>query len=69
MWTFDEIVSKISSVSETETSSVDENKFSKERKKKKLILTGNVVAAEKYFEDEREVEISPNTELPSGEKN
>ncbi|XP_055928986.1 uncharacterized protein LOC129960012 [Argiope bruennichi] len=51
---FDEIVSKISSVNKTQSAERDENKLTKERRKRKLILTGHVVTAEKYFEDERD---------------
>ncbi|CAL1263536.1 unnamed protein product [Larinioides sclopetarius] len=51
---FDEIVSKISSVNKTQSAERDENKLSKEHRKRKLILTGHVVTAEKYFEDERD---------------
>ncbi|GBL80492.1 hypothetical protein AVEN_225199-1 [Araneus ventricosus] len=51
---FDEIVSKISSVNKTQSAERDENKLTKERRKRKLILTGHVVTAEKYFDDERD---------------
>ncbi|GFS64065.1 general transcription factor 3C polypeptide 2, partial [Nephila pilipes] len=66
---FDKIVSKISSVNNktnTHARYADEKRISKERRKRRLIVTGHVVTAEKYFEDERDIEmnkeIHPNQE-------
>ncbi|GFQ89480.1 general transcription factor 3C polypeptide 2 [Trichonephila clavata] len=56
---FDKIISRISSVNDkTNTLHTDENKISKDRRKRRLFLTGHVVAAEKYFEDERDAEMN-----------
>ncbi|GFU27098.1 general transcription factor 3C polypeptide 2 [Nephila pilipes] len=66
---FDKIVSKISSVNDktnTHTRYADENRISKDRRKRRLIVTGHVVTAEKYFEDERDIEV--NKEIHSNQE-
>ncbi|GFW24232.1 general transcription factor 3C polypeptide 2 [Trichonephila clavipes] len=63
---FDKIISRISSVNDkTNTQYADENKVLKG--KSRLFVTGHVVAAEKYFEDEQEDE-TDNETLPLNQK-
>ncbi|GFY45290.1 general transcription factor 3C polypeptide 2 [Trichonephila inaurata madagascariensis] len=63
---FDKIISRISSVNDkTNTQYADENKVLKG--KSRLFVTGHVVAAEKYFEDEQDDE-TDNETLPLNQK-